>query len=99
MSEKTVDRKFKILAVNPINCKYYTEKNSVLFVAKDAALPATLEFYKQECISLGCNAEHIASVELLIGRVMEFQNENESRVADTVGEEIPRCIHGVGIEE
>jgi hypothetical protein len=94
-----IDRKFKILAVNPVNGKIYTEKNSILLCAKDKAVPEALHAYMAECDRIGANPEHIESVSLLIERVEKFQAEIESRVPDTVGDEIPRCIHGVGVEE
>jgi len=89
---KTIDRKFQILAVNPVNGKTYTEENALLLCAKDAAVPAALEAYRDKCTQLKANTEHIASIELLLQRVVLFQTENECRVPDTVGEEIPRCL-------
>jgi len=92
-----IDRKFKILAVNPVNGKFYTDQNSLLLCAKDKAVPAALAAYELECIKIGANPEHILSVNLLRQRVKEFQKEIECRVPDTVGDEIPRCIHGEGV--
>lgn len=88
----TIDRKFKILAVNPVNGKIYTEEDSFLFCAKDAAVPAGLEAYRDKCVELGANAEHIESIELMLQRVLLRQKTTECRVPDTVGEEIPRCL-------
>lgn len=97
---KTIDRKFKILAVNPVNGKVYDESNSLLLCAKDAAVPAALEAYRDKCIELGAGAVHVESINLLISRVMGFQAEmpnGEGRVPDTVGDEIPRCLYGEGV--
>jgi len=91
---ENIDRKFTINAKNPINGNRYTEYNSLLLCAKDRAVPVALKAYKAECVRLGCNQEHIESVELLIGRVEQFQSEVESKIPDTVGKEIDRCIHG-----
>ena len=96
---ETIDRKFRILAVNPINGKIYTEKNAILLCAKDMAVPAALKAYRESASRLGANGAHLNSVDLLIQRVDEFQRTIESRVPDTVGEEIPRCIDGVGVDE
>lgn len=94
-----VDRKFKILAVNPVNKHFYTEADSLLLCAKDAAVPAALRAYREECVRLGAGKAHVTSVDLLIGRVLAFQEERGgARVPDTVGEEIERCIDGKGIE-
>ncbi len=90
-----IDRKFKILAVNPCKGTIYTDENAVLFCAKDKAfLEGALPAYRDKCLELGCGAEHIASVELLIERVKKFQ-ESESKIPDTETDcEIDRCIGG-----
>lgn len=89
---KSIDRKFQILAVNPVNGKIYTDQNAMLLCAKDKAVPAALIAYRKECITIGANPEHIQSIDQLIGRVVKFQDEIECRVPDTVGEEIQRCL-------
>jgi len=89
-----IDRKFILVAQNPVNGKTYTHLDSLLLCAKDKAVPAALEAYKAKCIELGCNPEHIESVGLLIGRVEEYQRDVESRVPDTIGDELKRCIDG-----
>ena len=93
---EVIDRKFKLLAVNPVTGKIYTEENAMVFCAKDAALPATLQAYLVECARIGANPEHLQSVGLLIERVVAYQREVQSRVPDTVGLEITRCLDGVG---
>jgi hypothetical protein len=98
MRMEIIDRKFRILAVNPVNGKIYTEKDSILFCAKDAAVPAALFAYRRECQKLGANQEHIVSIDLLLKRVEQYQAEIESRVPDTVGDEIPRCLRGEGVD-
>ncbi|MHB1183368.1 MAG: hypothetical protein ACYC4A_01530 [Desulfobulbia bacterium] len=90
-----IDRKFKLLAVNPVTGKIYTEENAMVFCAKDAALPAALQAYLVECARIGANPEHLQSVGLLIERVVAYQREVQSRVPDTVGLEITRCLDGV----
>jgi len=91
-----IDRKFKILAVNPVNGKIYTEENAILLCAKDAAVPSALAAYLEECVVLGANREHIESIELLISRVEDYQEKIEWRIPDTVGEEIERCTRQPG---
>lgn len=90
-----IDRKFRILAVNPANSKVYTEDDSFLICAKDKAAIAALVAYRGACVSLGANPEHIASIDLLTGRVEQYQQEVESRIPDTIGDELPRCIEGI----
>lgn len=92
-----IDRKFRLLAVNPVTGKIYTEDNAMVFCAKDKAVPAALKAYREECIRYGANPEHLESIGLLIDRVELYQRVVESRVPDTVGDEIPRCIGGVGL--
>jgi len=95
---ETIDRKFRILAVNPCNGKIYTEKDSLLLCAKDRAVLPALWAYHDTCVTLGCNTEHIASIKLLIARVRRFQREVEVRTPDTVGAcEVARCIDGEGV--
>lgn len=94
-----IDRKFKILAVNPVNGKIYTDADSLLLCAKDAAVPAALAAYRDECERIGANPEHVQSVDLLRQRVVAFQmSAGGGRVPDTIGAEIPRCIFGEGAE-
>ena len=96
-----IDRKFKILATNP--CKegsVHTDHDSVLFLAKDAALPAALKAYQIECERIGCGVEHIQSIALLRDRVDEYQCRIGTKVPDTETDcEINRCIGGAGVED
>ena len=96
-----IDRKFKILAVNP--CKkggVYTENEGIFFAAKDKALVTALLAYGDECQRIGCNQEHLESIDLLIDRVQQFQLENGSKVPDTDTDcEINRCIGGIGTND
>jgi len=93
----TIDRKFIIAAQNPVNGKKYSQEDSLLLCAKDKAVPAALEAYRKKCIELGADAMHIKSILLLIDRVEEYQANVESRVPDTVGDELIRCIDGKGV--
>jgi hypothetical protein len=96
-TKETIDRKFHLLAINPITGKVYTEKNAVLLCAKDAAVPAALRAYRDECIRLETNEEHVTSICLLIERIERFQQNVQRRTPDTVGAEISRCIDGIGV--
>lgn len=77
---KNIDRKFKIVAENATTSKQHTERDAVLFLAKDKALPATLEFYREECQRLGAEPTFLDSVGKLIGRVKEFQAKHPKKV-------------------
>jgi len=90
-----IDRKFKILAINPCKGTIYTEDNAILFCAKDKAVLPMLYEYRRACESLKCGDEHIESILLLIDRVINYQDQIESRVPDTDTPcEIDRCIGG-----
>jgi hypothetical protein len=91
-NHEIIDRKFLFLAINPFNRHMYTEKNAMVFCAKDKALPATLNFYREECKRIGAGEDHILSVGLLLDRVMEYQHLVESRVPDTIGVEAEYCL-------
>lgn len=88
----TIDRKFKILAVNPFTNNHYTEENAFLLCAKDKATPAALRAYITECKRLGCDEGHIESLEQMLKRIELFQAENGARKADTVGLELQHCL-------
>ena len=93
-----IDWKFIIFAVNPANGKVYTEENSLLLCAKDAAVPDALETYGASSDRRGSNPEHVVSAGLLRERVIDFQTRaGGGRVHDTLGEELPRCLRGEGV--
>ena len=92
---KVIDRKFKFVATNPCKGSVYTEENAIIFLAKDKAVPGMLSFYQEICDGLGCGKEHLESIELLRGRVIDFQTMVECKVPDTDTPcEIDRCIGG-----
>jgi len=92
---EVIDRKFKFIAFNPCKGTIYTEKNAVLFLAKDAGLLPTLDRYLKFCENSGCDSNHIESIELLMGRVRRFQQEWGDKLPDTNTPcEIARCIKG-----
>lgn len=90
-----IDRKFIILAVNPVNGKIYTDADGFFVCAKDISAPDAVTGLIQGAMAAGSNAEHITSLGLLRKRIRQFQAEmGGGRVPDTIGEEIPRCIQG-----
>lgn len=90
-----IDRKYKVLAVNPCTGKIHTEDDSILFSARDRAVPAMLREYHRECLRIGCSETHLESIVLLTRRVEEYQEKCENKVPDTDTPcEIDRCIGG-----
>ena len=93
-----IDRKYTIKAVNPCSGNMHDENDSILFLAKDKAVPAMLRAYAAESERLGANPAHLESIALLIGRVEAYQLDVESKVPDTdLPCEIDRCVNGAGI--
>ena len=91
-----IDRKYKILAVNPCSGNVHTEEDAILFLAKDAAVLPMLETYVEECEMLGCEDTHIDSLHLLLERIEEYQKIVGTKVPDTDRPgEIDRCIKGI----
>lgn len=62
----------------------------MVFLAKDNAFPATLSFYRDECIRIGADAEHIAAVERTMARLDLWRAANKTRlkVPDAKGERL-----------
>ena len=91
-----IDRKYKILAVNPCSGNVHTEEDAILFLAKDLAVLPMLDTYVKECNQLGCEDTHLDSMNLLIERVEEYQRNVTTKVPDTDTPcEIDRCIKGI----
>jgi hypothetical protein len=93
-----IDRKYTIHAVNPCSGNTHDEYDSILFLAKDKAVPAMLRAYFKESEKLGANPAHLESIGLLIGRVEQYQHEVEAKIPDTdLPCEIRRCVDGEGV--
>lgn len=87
-----IDRKYRILAVNPVSGKVHDDNDAVLFLAKDKALPVALEAYRQACIDMGAGQEQVESVSLLIERVKNYQQAQGAKVADLSTSEAENCL-------
>src|SRR5262245_40421543 len=81
---EVIDRKFTISARCLEHGHPHSEADAVLFLAHDRALIPTLQFYRDECQALGADARQIEGVDMLIGRVREWQRRysNVLKVAD-----------------
>lgn len=95
-----IDRKYQIRALNPCSGNTHDEHDSILFLAKDKAVPAMLRAYLKESEKLGANPAHLESIGLLIGRVEQYQREVEAKIPDTdLPCEIRRCVDGDGVSD
>lgn len=97
-----IDRKFRILAVNP--CKpgaVYTEADGFFFKAADAYAVDALEGYikAMKTGDKGIVGEaQLTSAEMLLDRVIKLQREIGARTPDIEGAcETDRCIGGIGV--
>lgn len=66
------------------------ESTWMLFVLKDDAFPATLRFYRSECVRLGADAEQIAAVDRAIIEMDEWRAANPDlcKIPDAAGERL-----------
>lgn len=62
----------------------------VVFLAKDNAFAAVLPDYRRKCVELGCDAEQIAAVDRMIGRLEAWREANQHRLKnpDAHGEKL-----------
>lgn len=72
-----IDRKFHIAAVHKTKGKGVTDSEAVLFLCKDDAFPATLQFYRAECMRLGVGVAQVEGIDLLIERVALWRRRNK----------------------
>ena len=82
--KEPIDRKFTFCATCCEHGHEHSHMNAMVFLAKDKALPATLQFYRDECFRLGAKEGQMFGIALLIERVMKYQADNAHlvKVAD-----------------
>jgi len=65
------------------------EEEMIVFRAKDRAVPAMLQFYADECRSIGCSDFHVEQMLVLKERVTHFQQTTGfCKIADTNPDEL-----------
>lgn len=77
---EAIDRKYRFKAVSVVSGRIHTQVDAVLFLAKDALLPALLEKYMELCRDNGVGDSQIKGVALLKDRVMTYQRRNINKV-------------------
>lgn len=79
-----IDTESTFTAINPANGHIYNEYSGVVFYVIDKRLIPALNAYKEACLTLGSDSNHILSIELLIDRVKLFQvkGPDESNIID-----------------
>lgn len=77
---EALDRKFKFTAVSNKSGKTYTEKDAIIFLAKDSLLPNLLDHYVGLCSQAGVDERQMLGVKLLKDRVLTWQRKNIKKV-------------------
>ena len=67
-----IDKKFQVIAFNPISRKQYTEEDGVFFRAGDKALANSITAYVDACIALDADYAQVTSAKLLADRIRRF---------------------------
>jgi hypothetical protein len=82
--DEPIDRKFTFCATCTEHSHEHSHMDAMVFLAKDKALPATLNYYKVACEARGAKPEQIKGIELLIQRVLRYQEGHPEliKVAD-----------------
>jgi hypothetical protein len=85
-----LDAKFYAAVHKVKDGKSVPDDEWMIFLAKDDAVPKTLEFYHAECKRLGADEEHLASVLRMLRRVIQWRAANPDRckVPDARGEKL-----------
>ncbi len=74
---RAIDRKFQFVAFNPYNLKMFTEKDGIVFLAKDTLVVPMLETYLALVgKNIGYGSPEAKSVKLMIERVRAYQKNN-----------------------
>lgn len=83
-NEADLDRKFRIFAWNRSGTKKepYTQADGMFFLARDPAFRSILPMYRDECARLGAGQGQLDSLDLLIGRVDKYAQDNSSKLPD-----------------
>jgi hypothetical protein len=95
-----IDRKFRFIAVNPSNCKIFSQREGLVLLAKDNLVPATLEFYlSMVCRHKGYQSNEAKGVRLLIDRVEVWREAHmdQCKLPDITGERETRAVLGDGV--
>lgn len=90
-----IDRKYRLLAINPQSREFYDENNSFILLATDQAVPAALKTYLGELEKINADEEYILMAKRLLAQVMEFQVAFGCSLPVTAGGEATRCMETV----
>lgn len=90
MQLSKLDAKFSGVIFKVKNGSIVPDDEYMVFLAKDNAFPATLDFYRAHCITLGADQEHIAAVDRTIQRLKTWRAANvlACKTPDAKGEKL-----------
>lgn len=71
-----LDGKFHGVIVKNKDQSIVPQDQWMVFLAKDNAFPATLAFYREECLRQGASREQVRAVEDLCERVGQWRREH-----------------------
>ncbi len=77
-----LDRKFIFRATKTKDATSVTQKEAIIFLAKDNLLVPTLTYYKELCEKSGVSDVQIKGVELLINRIINWRKSNPNKLKD-----------------
>jgi hypothetical protein len=85
-----LDGKFHGVIVKNKDGSTVPQDQWVVFLAKDNAFPATLDFYRLECERVGARGDQLKAVDDLIDRVKAWRkaNPDKCKVPDVRADEI-----------
>lgn len=82
-----LDKKYKVQGsyITKMDGTLVTSDQWVVFLAKDNAVPETLQFYYHKCKAMGCDQTHLDGILQLMMRVQNWReaNPNLCKVPDT----------------
>lgn len=74
-----LDGKFHGIIAKDLGGEIVPPSEFVVFLAKDNAFPATLEFYYNECKRIGADREQLDAIERLQTRVVRWREAHPER--------------------
>lgn len=85
-----LDAKFSGVIFKIKNGSIVPDDEYMVFLSKDAAFPATLRFYRDECARLGAEMEQLEAVDRALARLYSWRDANMNRikVPDAKGEKL-----------
>lgn len=73
---QALDGKFSGVVIRTRDGKVIPPDRYIVFMAHDNALPATLDFYRDECARMGVGKEQLAAVDRLRTRLAQWRDSH-----------------------